>query len=118
MQSGPLRHRVTIQRRVESQGATGEVTWTWADHATVWAAIEPLMGREYFAAAQVQQENNVRIRMRYREDLHQTMRIRHGDDSGSPTRFVLYEILSIASPREESRESVLMCKVYDGEGWR
>ena len=118
MEAGPLRHRITIQRRAESQGATGEVTWAWVDHATVWAAIEPLMGREYFAAAQVQQENNVRIRLRYRADLNTTMRVRHGDDIGSPSVFTLYEILSISSPREEHRELLLMCKSSSGEGWR
>jgi SPP1 family predicted phage head-tail adaptor len=118
MRAGPLRHRVTIQRRAESQDATGSVLWSWVDHATVWAAIEPIMGREYFAAAQVQSEVSVKIRMRYRDDLHSTMRIRHGDDSGSPSRFTYYEIIGIAVPRSEFRESILMCKESDAEGFR
>lgn len=116
MRSGPLRHRVTIQRRIESQDATGAVIWTWFDHATVWAAIEPLMGREYFAAAEVQSEVEVRIRMRYRSDMNETMRIRHGDDIGSPSIFSLYEILTITAPREEHRETILMCKRIVAEG--
>lgn len=118
MRSGPLRHRVTIQRRVESQNPDGGIVWSWVDHATVWAAIEPIMGREYFDAAQVHSEVSVRIRMRYRSDMHTTMRIRHGDDTGSPTMFAYYEILSIAVPRTEFRETVLMCSQSNAEGFR
>ena len=118
MRSGPLRHRVTIQYRVESQNPDGGIVWSWLNHATVWAAIEPLMRREYFAAAQVQSDVSVRIRMRHRTDIHTTMRIRHGDDTGSPTQFAYYEILSVVSPRTEFRETVLMCSQSDGEGFR
>jgi head-tail adaptor len=76
------------------------------------------MGREYFAAAQVQSEVSVKIRMRYRADIHTTMRIRHGDDTGSPTQFAYYEILGIMVPRTEFRETILMCKHSDSEGFR
>lgn len=53
---GQLRHRVTLQRCTESQSAVGIVTKTWYDIVTLWASVEPLGGREYFTAQQVNAE--------------------------------------------------------------
>lgn len=110
MRAGLLRHRVTIQQRTESQGGTGEVTWTWADLSTVWAAIEPVSEREYFAAAQVQSEAVTRIRMRYRDDIRPKMRVKFG------ARY--FDIQGVRQAFGEFKELHLMCVERDADGWR
>ena len=107
-----------MQARAEMQDATGSVVWIWLDAFAAWAAIEPMMGREYFAAAQIQSDATVRIRIRYRTGVTPKMRVRHVAERGSPTLFEYYEIESVISPREEGRELVLMCRKLDAQGFR
>lgn len=65
--AGRLRHRVKIQRRVETQNSTtGYVTTTWQDVAIVWAGIEPMSVRELMAAGIEDSKINTRIVIRYR----------------------------------------------------
>lgn len=54
MRAGRLRHRITIQQPGTTQDSYGEenAAGTWTTFATRWAAVEPLQGREYFAAQQ------------------------------------------------------------------
>jgi len=110
MRAGLLRHKVTIQSRVESQGSTGEVTWTWEDVATVHAAVEPLTGREAIAAQQVQSEATVKVRIRYREGITTKMRVKHG------SRY--YGIEAVLQMYGEFKEVQLMCKEREADGWR
>ena len=79
MEAGRLRHRVVIQSLAETQdGATGAITESWSTLATVWAAIEPLSGREFIAAAESGSEVVARIVMRHRSDVTAKMRIVDG----------------------------------------
>lgn len=117
MLAGRLRHRVTLQRRVETQQATGEVTWSWADVAEVWASVEPLQGREYLAAAQVQSGLSTRIRLRHRPGLDEKLRVVHVAEPGSPGRVQVYDVLSVVNVNERDREVHLMCKAKGGEGF-
>lgn len=75
MDAGQLDQRVTLQSRSVVTDAAGQDTITWVDVATVWAQCQALRGREFFAAAQVQQEQTVKVRIRYRADVVQTMRL-------------------------------------------
>lgn len=75
MDAGQLDQRVTLQSRSVATDANGQDTITWVDVATVWAQCQALRGREFFAAAQVQQEQTVKVRIRYRADVVQTMRL-------------------------------------------
>lgn len=118
VEAGRLRHRVTLQRRVESQGSTGEVTWTWQDEDVVWAAVEPIQGREFFASQQVQAEVTTRIRIRYRPNIDAKMRVKHVTDAGSPGAVVYYGIEAVINPKHRRRELQLMCRERDAEGWR
>lgn len=70
-----LDQRVTLQSRSSTQDAHGQDTITWVDIATVWAQVQSLRGREFFAAAQVQQEQSIKVRVRYRTDVTQTCRL-------------------------------------------
>lgn len=79
MQAGKLRHRVTIELLAETQdGTTGAISQAWSTVATVWAAIEPLSGREFLAAQANQAEVVARILIRYRDDVTAKMRVVHG----------------------------------------
>lgn len=67
MNPGNLRHRVTIQERSsELEAEFGTQKNTWTDIATVWANVQPLNGREYFAALQAQSAIDLKVTMRYR----------------------------------------------------
>lgn len=74
--AGRKNQRVTFQVLADpaQQNEVGEQTSAWADVVTLWAQVEPLRGREYFAAGQMQSVADVRIRVDYRSDLVETMR--------------------------------------------
>lgn len=77
MRAGKLRRRASLQRKVVTQGTYGEENVSWAEYALVWAAVEPLTGRE-FVAAQGQGEQavvSVRIRVRHRDDVQAEDRV-------------------------------------------
>lgn len=74
MGAGRLDQRVTLQEPTNTRDAQGSVSTTWADVATVWAAVEDLAGREYFAAAETQAEVSSRIIIRTRDGVAPTMR--------------------------------------------
>jgi SPP1 family predicted phage head-tail adaptor len=61
---GDLRHRVTVQRPVETQSDEGETIETWESLGTYWAAIKPLRGREFWQAQQAHNEVSHRVHMR------------------------------------------------------
>lgn len=86
IEAGRLRHRVRIDRKqnlldtdddVIQDPNTGEVSWEWAEVATVWAAIEPLSAREFIQSQAVQSEIVARIVIRYRTGLDASMRLVH-----------------------------------------
>ena len=66
MRAGMLRHRVTIQRYelvVDDYGAPLHRE-SWKDVATVWASVEAMSGRDFFAARQEQSEVTHTAQMR------------------------------------------------------
>jgi SPP1 family predicted phage head-tail adaptor len=100
MRSGPLRHWVTIRTYTKSRDAYGAEVETWADFATTWASVEPLIGREYMAAKQISAEVSHKIRMRYIAGLLPTMKIAWGARE--------FEIVSILNVAERNNEVVIM----------
>ncbi len=82
MRAGTLRHSMTLKKPVEGTPSdTGEVPITWEKVATMWCSLEPLQGRELWAAQQVQAETTHIIRTRYRTDISITsaMRLIYGN---------------------------------------
>jgi SPP1 family predicted phage head-tail adaptor len=102
MRAGRLRHRVIIQEYSESQGNYGGVTKNWTTFATVWAAIEPARGREFWDSQQVNAEVTGKITIRYLAGVTPKMRVKHGD------RY--FEILAVINPEEKNEELQLMVK--------
>lgn len=97
-----LRHRITIQRYEKTRDEWNDVIEDWVDHATVWASVEPISGREYWAKHQTQAEVTHRVRIRYRPDITPSMRILYGGR--------VFEIESVTDWQERHRDLQLMCK--------
>lgn len=108
MQSGWLRHRVTIEEKLPSQNGFGEEIVTWGEVATVWASVEPLRGREYRAADSEQAEMTTRIRARWRDGVIPTMRASWNGH--------VFDIEQVIRPLERKREMILMCRENVADG--
>ena len=102
MQAGRLRHRLTLQQASSTPNSFNEMVESWADVATVYGAVEPLRGQEFFAAEQVQSEISVRVRIRYRSGVEPKMRWKFG------ARY-LY-INAVIDVNERDREIQCMCR--------
>ena len=87
VKASELKVRITLQAPQYAQDSSGEVQTTWNDVVTVWASKEVLRGREEYRQQALHYEQQVRFRIRYREGLLRTYRVKHGE--------VFYEILSI-----------------------
>ncbi len=79
LDSGRLDQRIVLQQRVAGVDTLGQPSTTWQDVATVWAQAQPLRGREFWAAGQVQSEASVRFRMRWRTGVTTAMRVKWRD---------------------------------------
>ena len=64
-----FRHQVTIQKNTPTRGAAGGEIDDWNLFVTRMASIEPLQGRELFAAQQFQTETSVKIKIRHDAEL-------------------------------------------------
>lgn len=99
-----LNKRITILRPPgpDDVDEYNEPIDTYVPIMAIWAAIEPLRGREYFAAMTEHAEVTTRIRIRYRRDVDRTMRVKYGETE--------FEILHIIHPEFGRKELQLMCK--------
>lgn len=76
MNSGALRHRVSIQRRTAERDDLGQPLDTWVEFVNVWADVTDRRGREFMDAAQATVNEVITdVRIRYREDLAPEMRV-------------------------------------------
>lgn len=75
LRAGDLDRRIVIERPTNEQGAAGGVDPTWSTFAEVWAQKEPLLGRKYFAAQQVNAQVDTIFRIRWIDGVDQTMRL-------------------------------------------
>lgn len=98
-----LNRRITILRQTDEKDEYGEQLDEYFSVATVWAAIEPLRGQEFFAARRENAEVTTRIRIRYRSGIDRTMVVRYKDEYE-------FEILYIIRPEFGKTELQLMCK--------
>lgn len=68
-------HRIVFQQATETKNAFHEIEKTWATVATVWARVEPLKGSEIFEAQKVNAQNSIKVTIRARNDLTNSMRL-------------------------------------------
>lgn len=102
MQAGKLRHRVKIQVPVTARNGLGEQITTWSTLATLWGSVEPLRGREFFDAEQVQSEISHRVRIRFYDGITAQMRVLH--------EARILQIQSVIDVNERHKEMQLMCR--------
>lgn len=81
LQAARLTRLVSLQRRAAGQGPRGQALEQWDTvEASIWAGVEPLRGRDYFAAGQMQSPADVLVIMHWRAGVEPGMRIVDGDD--------------------------------------
>lgn len=98
-----LNRKITFRKLTLTQDPnTGEMIEAWADHVSVFARVEPLVGREYFAAAAIQSEVQTKFTLRHRGDITPDMRIAFDGDS--------YDITSIQNISSGNRETLVYAK--------
>jgi SPP1 family predicted phage head-tail adaptor len=107
MEAGRLRHRVTIQEKVDSRDSYGGERETWVDIAEVWAEVEPLVGREYLESRQESAEITTRVRVRYRAGIRPEMRVKYVDEADVAH---YYDIFSAQNVGTRRKELVLVCR--------
>ena len=98
-----LNRKINFQKlTIEQDPNTGAMIEVWTDYASVFAKVEPLLGREFWAAAATQSEDSVKFTIRYRGDLDTAMRIAFdGKD---------FNITSIQNIRSANRETLIYSK--------
>lgn len=99
-----LKHIIEIQTPptdAQQQDSYGQPITTWPLYRRARAFIEPLNGRELFAAQQVNAETTTRMTIRYFAGLDPRMRIVHEG--------VIYNIHSIIDPEMRHAWLVIMC---------
>ena len=101
MEAGVLRKRITIQKKSVTKNSYGEEVITWVTHCQAWAQMEPLSGREFLEARQIQAEGMVRFTLRYQDGIVPEMRVLFGTRT--------FNIQSAIHVEERRREIQLMC---------
>ena len=103
---GKMRHRVTFQSFAGAVDSFGDPLQgddsQWEDVATLWAAIDPVSGKEFYAAQQSQSTVSHKVRCRYQSGLTTAMRIKYGRR--------LFKILSIIDWEERHESLLIMCQ--------
>lgn len=78
MQAGRLDRRITFRSFTRTRNTYGDEVKSWANIATdptVWAEVLGLKGKEKFEASQITLLADIRIRIRWRSDITEELRI-------------------------------------------
>jgi len=99
LQPGKLRHRLILQRPVETQNTvSGSITTSWQNFKTVWASIEPLSAREFTASSTEVSKITTRITIRYIDGVNDKMRLYHA------AKNIYYDISALLSDKDSGLE--------------
>lgn len=122
MQTGKLRHVVTIEYPQENQNpVTGEVTSTWLPVPgceRIRAEVLPDRASEFFATRQIQSTQNAMIRLRFRHGIDAKMRVKHHLKDGPDGIVEYWDINGAVHFQDRFRELRLMCLQRDADGFR
>lgn len=102
LRAGILNKRVILQTASRSLTASGGATETWADTATVWAAIRPQSGVDRYEAQQTKGTLAVEIEIRYRS-VNAQQRFKYGSR-------LFYIIAPPTNPDERNERLVCVCE--------
>lgn len=101
--AGRLRHRVTIETRGSGQDSYGQPSGTWSTHATVWAEVMPMSGRELIEGERTVGRAAFRVMIRSLSTVTEGMRV--NQDSG---RYLNIEAV-LRGANEEGEYMELVC---------
>jgi len=103
-----MRHRIILQKPLDIELNTmGETAPKYENWKTVWANVEPMVGREYQESQKLQAETSYRITIRYLAGLHPNMRVMF--------RGRAFEVQSILNIGERNEELLLVAIEKVGE---
>ena len=102
MRASELRRQIVIQHASRVKDDFGSDVSTWATLATVYAKIEPLTGREFFAANEIVEKVSHRFIIRYLSTVTTQMRVSY--DSR------IFNITSVVDPEEKNKVTVLLAE--------
>ena len=109
MRAGQRRHQVVIQSKNITTDGYGGAVETWSNFATgVWAAVEPLQGRELTNAQAVFAETTTKISMPYLTGVTTAHRITNGGK--------IYNIQSIVNIEMRNRDLIILASEGLNEG--
>lgn len=108
IKAGDLKHPVTLQKPTRSTDAKGKPITTYTDVITVYADKSDVSGREFYAAQAYHAEDTVTFTIRWRDELKDTWRVKHGG--------VIYEINEINHLGYMQDFMRLKCKALAGQG--
>ena len=100
MKAGKLRHKITIQQYTDGTNDNGYPEKTWTDFVSCWSSIEPIKGKEYFAAQTEHSKVDHIITCRYYTGITTDMRIKYNNQH--------FNIESILNVDERNRELQIM----------
>ena len=103
MRAARLNKWVELLQKATVRDDFGQEVETWNLIDSVWASVETLSGKQVFDAQQHKIEINRKILIRYRDDIAEGWRVRHGSKE--------YEVVVPSDPDNRSRQLYLMCKV-------
>lgn len=111
MKASTLRHRITIQEATTAQDTYGQPSLTWSAVTTVWAAVEPLVGKENFVrdANQEIAETQHLFKIRYSsttKTITQKMRVLYENEA--------FDILAVQNISGRKKMLYIYCKVVEG----
>lgn len=76
MQSGKLRHRLSLQEQGQTQDPqTGQLVVKWQEVVKLWASVEPLSAREFIAAKTHQSQVSARVVIRAQDGINASQRL-------------------------------------------
>lgn len=102
-----MRNRAEFLRRAVTVNH-GIPTERWETAFSCWCCVEPLSGREFWEAAAVNRENEVRFTIRYRKDVSPEMRIRLDG--------TVYDIASILDKNNRHEALEILARTVTADG--
>jgi SPP1 family predicted phage head-tail adaptor len=98
---GKLRHRITIEQKAKVSDGAGGYTESWVPFVTIWASVDPVSGKEYYEAQQMQSSVSHKIRIRYKSGVLPSMRVNFKER--------IFAVESVINWEERNRDMMLMC---------
>jgi len=97
---GLLRHRVAVERPVETPDGAGGTTIAWEPVATLWARLDPIGASERTVAAHLSAVATHKVTFRRRDDVTGGMRILYRDRR--------FRVLAVFDPDERGRYAIAL----------